>query len=68
MSKSTEALKQTHARLTDAVQSIVTGDDWQRMLRTAAKFHRYSFPNLLLISFGGLKGSTQRPGESGTVS
>jgi antirestriction protein ArdC len=51
MSKSTEALTQAHERLTQAVESIVSGDDWQRMLRTAAKFHRYSFPNLLLISF-----------------
>lgn len=49
MTKSTEALKQAHDRLTEAVQSIVTGEDWQRMLRTAAKFHRYSFQNQLLI-------------------
>jgi antirestriction protein ArdC len=51
MSKSTEALTQAHERLTQAVASIVSGDDWQRMLRTAAKFHRYSFQNQLLISF-----------------
>jgi hypothetical protein len=51
MSKSTEELTQAHERLTQAVESIVSGDDWQRMLRTAAKFHRYSFQNQLLISF-----------------
>jgi antirestriction protein ArdC len=51
MSKSTEALTQAHERLTQAVESIVSGEDWQRMLRTAAKFHRYSFQNQLLISF-----------------
>lgn len=28
---------------------IVTGEDWQRMLRVAKKFHRYSFSNVLLI-------------------
>jgi hypothetical protein len=42
MSKSTEALTQAYERLTQAVESIVSGDDWQKMLRTAAKFHRYS--------------------------
>jgi antirestriction protein ArdC len=49
MSKSTEALTQAHERLTQAVESIVSGDDWQRMLKTAAKFHRYSLSNILLI-------------------
>lgn len=32
-----------------AVGSIVTGDDWQKMLKVAAKFHNYSFNNQLLI-------------------
>jgi antirestriction protein ArdC len=49
MPKSSEALTQAHERLTEAVQSIVPGEDWERMLRTAAKFHRYSFHNQLLI-------------------
>jgi antirestriction protein ArdC len=49
MSKSTEALKRAHNRLTEAVESIVTGEDWARMLKTAAKFYRYSFHNQLLI-------------------
>jgi hypothetical protein len=51
MSKSTEALKLAHDKLQDAVAEIVSGDDWRKMLRTAAKFHRYSFQNQLLISF-----------------
>ena len=45
----TDKLQQAHERLTEAVESIVTGDDWARMLKTAAKFHRYSFNNQLLI-------------------
>ncbi|MBA2312206.1 MAG: hypothetical protein H0V97_05320 [Actinobacteria bacterium] len=49
MSKSTEALNQAHKRLTDAVESIVSGEDWQRMLKVASNFHRYSFNNHLMI-------------------
>lgn len=45
----TSKLQQAHERLTEAVTSIVTGDDWKRMLATAAKFHNYSFNNQLLI-------------------
>ena len=45
----TDKLRAAHDKLQEAVQSIVTGEDWQRMLRTAAKFHRYSFQNQLLI-------------------
>jgi antirestriction protein ArdC len=44
-----DRLKEAHERLTAAVSSIVSGDDWQRMLKTAAKFHRYSLSNILLI-------------------
>lgn len=46
-----DRLKEAHERLAQAVESIVSGDDWRRMLRVAAKFHRYSFQNQLLISF-----------------
>jgi DNA primase len=42
-------LEGVHDKLQEAVQSIVTGEHWQRMLRTAAKFHRYSFNNHLMI-------------------
>lgn len=37
-----DRLKQAHDRLTQAVKSIVSGDDWQRMLKVASKFHNYS--------------------------
>lgn len=33
MRESTEALKHAHERLQNAVESIVTGDDWQKMLQ-----------------------------------
>jgi hypothetical protein len=45
----TDKLKAAHDRLTRAVEDIVTGDDWQRMLKVASKFHRYSFNNQLMI-------------------
>jgi hypothetical protein len=45
----TDKLQQAHERLSEAVESIVSGDDWKRMLETAAKFHKYSFDNQLLI-------------------
>ena len=44
-----DRLAEAHERLVQAVESIVTGDDWQRMLEVASKFHRYSFNNQLLI-------------------
>ena len=45
----TDRLQAARERLTQAIESIVTGEDWQRMLKTAAKFRRYSFHNQLLI-------------------
>ena len=45
----TDRLKQAHERLTQAVESIVSGDEWKRMLKVASKFHNYSFNNQLLI-------------------
>jgi antirestriction protein ArdC len=44
-----DRLRAAHEKLQEAVESIVTGEDWQRMLKTAAKFHRYSSQNQLLI-------------------
>lgn len=45
----TDALRQAHERLQGAIAELVSGDDWQRMLSLAARFHRYSFNNHLLI-------------------
>ena len=49
MPNKTDKLQQAHERLTQAVESIVSGDDWQRMLKVASKFHNYSFNNQLMI-------------------
>lgn len=37
-------------RLHREVEGIVSGEDWQRMLRLANQMHHYSFGNLLLIA------------------
>lgn len=38
-----------HETMTDAVQALVTGEDWRRAIEFAAKFRRYSFGNSLLL-------------------
>ncbi|GAB4085027.1 hypothetical protein GCM10028784_16570 [Myceligenerans cantabricum] len=38
-----------HDKLTAAVEQLVTGDDWRRALRFAARFRSRSFNNTLLI-------------------
>jgi hypothetical protein len=40
-----DKLRAAHDKLQDAVAEIVSGDDWQRMLKVASKFHRYNFNN-----------------------
>lgn len=44
-----DKLKAAHDKLQNAVAEIVSGDDWQRMLKIASTFHRYSFNNQLMI-------------------
>lgn len=44
-----DKLKAAHDKLQAAVEEIVSGDDWRRMLKVASKFHNYSFNNQLLI-------------------
>lgn len=43
-------LDELHARLTGAVEQLVTGDDWRRALEFAARFRSRSFGNGLLIA------------------
>lgn len=43
-------LGEAQERLVAAIESMVTGDDWQRMLETSAKFHKYSFGNVIMIT------------------
>ena len=44
-----QKLQALHDQLTEQVEALRTGEDWQRWLWTAAKFHDYSFQNTLLI-------------------
>lgn len=44
-----DKLKAAHDKLQEAVDEIVTGDDWQWMLQVAARFHNYSSNNQLMI-------------------
>jgi len=45
----TDRLVTAHERLLEAVTSLTSGKDWQKMLDVARKFHSYSPNNLLLI-------------------
>ncbi len=44
-----DKLTSAHADLVAAVESLTSGEDWQRMLDTASRFHRYSANNVFLI-------------------
>ncbi len=39
---SKDRLTEAHQRLTAAVESLVSGEDWQQLLTLAAHLHRYS--------------------------
>jgi len=39
-----------HATLTEQITALRTGADWQGWLKTAARFHQYSFNNVTLIA------------------
>jgi hypothetical protein len=43
------ALDNAHALLVDGIARLTTSADWTAMLATAARFHRYSPTNVLLI-------------------
>jgi hypothetical protein len=45
----TDRLAAVHAQLMTAVDGLVDGPAWRRMLEVAARFHRYSPNNVLLI-------------------
>jgi len=44
-----DRLTEAHERLTAAVESMVSGEDWQQLLSLAARLYRYSANNCLLI-------------------
>ncbi len=37
-----DKLDEAHTRLAEAVDALVTGDDWRRFLQVARRFHAYS--------------------------
>ena len=46
---SRDTVELLHEQLNDALQTLVTSEDWQRALTVAARFHTYSFANTQLI-------------------
>jgi hypothetical protein len=44
-----QRVKDAHDRITAGVEAIQTSEDWMNWLRFGAKFHRYSFNNVMLI-------------------
>jgi len=44
-----EKLVALHARLSEQVRAITTGEQWASWLRTAGRFHTYSWGNTMLI-------------------
>ncbi|WP_420116537.1 ArdC-like ssDNA-binding domain-containing protein [Micromonospora sp.] len=44
-----DKLVAAHDRIVDGVRELITGEDWARYLRFAARFHNYSFNNTISI-------------------
>jgi antirestriction protein ArdC len=44
-----DRLTETHERLVEAISALTSGEDWQRMLDLAGRFHRYSTANIMLV-------------------
>jgi antirestriction protein ArdC len=44
-----DKLADAHADLVQAIESLTSCEDWQRMLELASRFHRYSANNVFLI-------------------
>lgn len=44
-----DKLAALHEQLAEQVRALRSGEDWRRWLTAAARFHRYSFGNILLI-------------------
>src|SRR5439155_15710779 len=45
-----EKVRALHEQLVEGVRGLTTSEDWARALETAARFHRYSARNVLLIA------------------
>jgi len=48
-SPKTDRLDEIHQRTTAQMEALVSGDDWRAMLDSAARLHRYSARNVMLI-------------------
>lgn len=44
-----ERATELQEQLVERIEALTTSDDWKAMLDTAAKFHNYSFSNVMLI-------------------
>ena len=44
-----DCLEAIHSQLTEQVEALMNSADWQKMLAAAARFHKYSWRNVLLI-------------------
>ena len=44
------AVEAAHAKIAEQVAAITTSEDWKSWLRQAARFHTYSFGNMLLMT------------------
>src|SRR5919197_1742338 len=44
-----DRLRDVHAQLQDGVRALTTSDEWREAMTFAARFHSYSFGNVLLI-------------------
>jgi len=44
-----DKLTEAHEAMVQAIESLVSGDDWAAMLDVARRFHNYSFGNVCLI-------------------
>lgn len=44
-----DKLTEAHEAMVEAVESLVSGEDWAQMLDVARRFHNYSFGNVCLI-------------------
>src|SRR5437867_4508859 len=52
-----QRVRELHEQLVEGVRALTTSEDWIRSLETAARFHRYSWRNCMLIQL-------QKPGAS----
>jgi antirestriction protein ArdC len=47
----TDKAAELQQQLVERIEALTTTDDWKAMLDTAAKFHNYSFSNVMLIGW-----------------